>query len=587
MTKRILSLVAVLVLLVGIFSACGKKDSGDTDADSTASGLSTADVSLVEDGEAAYTVIRGESCTNKETQAAMTVFRGYKELNVTPKNLTDETEDGGKEIVIGNTNRPETALVKEMLVADAARINDYFIGTVGDKIVIYGMTDDALITAAEYFAANYITADVISGGINYTYKEDADYNTVSIGGESNLALYKIVKPNYNISYLTELEIIELKKALETKVGYKVDSIEDFTVGEFEVTQVPTEATETEIVIGNCMRDGVNTITDYDKYEIRFAGKKVYLNGGSPYATAMAVTEFAKMVSAGDCTFTDASSIEGSYKAVEANYSNKDYYKLTWGDDFDGNTINTKLWMVDWGRETVYGSGIGGKQLNRSTPETTYLLDGKLYICAAQDDKNYYGGLLWTRDTMRYMYGYLEISTLHPKGEGFWTSLWASSNTGASGLYYNETDIEECYGSGTDVKGNTFAWPSTYCKDLLGVSSHTDHKNNNFYAKDGRGFWMDFHTYGFEWWEGGVQFTCDGETYGYQSTLETPGFKEAYSTPIFLRLSMATGFSGNPLGRITDNPDEWRNTNKYIVEYLHIYQKEGQFLTNTMKGWDTN
>lgn len=586
MTKRILSVVFALVLLVGAFSACGKKSEA-AESNSDEVGFSTADICLIEDGEAAYSVIRGENCTDAETQAALVVFKGYKNLSVTPKNLTDDNEDGGKEILVGNTNRVETQVVKEKLVSESSRINDYFIGTVGDKIVIYGMTDEALAVAAKYFAENYITADVISGGINYTYKDNTHYNTVSIGGENNLALYKIVKPNYNISYLAELEIAELTKAFATKVGYKVESVEDFTVGEFDMTKVETTAIDTEIIIGNCMREGVKTFDDYDKYEIRFEGKKVYLNGGSPYATAMAVAEFTKLVSSSDCEFTDASSIEGSYKAVEANYSNKDYYKLTWGDDFDGKTINTKLWMVDWGNETVYGSGIGGKNLNRSTPETTYLNDGKLYICAAQDNKNYYGGLLWTRDTMRYTYGYLEISTLHPKGDGFWTSLWASSSTGASGLYYNETDIEECYGSGTDVKGNTFAWPSTYCKNLLGVTSHTDHKNNNFYAKDGRGFWMDFHTFGFEWWEGGVQFTCDGETYGYQSTLDTPGFREAYSTPIFLRLSMATGFTGNPLGRITDNPDEWKNTNKYIVDYVHIYQKEGQFMTFSMKGWDTD
>ncbi len=176
--------------------------------------------------------------------------------------------------------------------------------------------------------------------------------------------------------------------------------------------------------------------------------------------------------------------------------------------------------------------------------------------------------------MRYLYGYVEISSLHPKGEGFWTVLWSNSDVGASGLYYSETDVEECYGEGTYVKGNIFAWPSELCKELLNITSHAEHTANTHYAKDGRGFWMDFHTYGFEWNENDIQFTCDGKTYGYQSTTETPGFKEAYSTPAYLRLSMATGFSGNPLGTITDDPDEWQNTNKYIIDYVHIYQKAG-------------
>ncbi len=586
MIKRVLAICAVLVLVIAMFGGCGKKDDASTDTN----GVNTADINFVDgDGEATYVIVRPDDAKMDENAEAIRILKKYKDVySVSPKNISDSIADeDGFEILVGETNRPQTAIAKETLISSGARANGYSITSIGNKIVIYGMSKSALSAAVDYFIENYLTGSVITGGINYTYSNDEGVNFVKIGGEGNLGLYNIVYPRYNVSYLTMLEIESLVESIGKHTGYTVSTVTDFTVEEYDTNKNQTTVLDTEIVVGNCERDGVRSITDKDEYEIRFEGKKVYLNGGSPKATAMAVAEFSKMFQSGDVDLTEDSSVKGSYDEVEANYSNTDYYKLTWGDDFEGTKIDTTKWAADYTNSTVYGTGIGGKKLNRCTPESTYLKNGNLYICALQDDHNYYGGMLWTPGTMRYLYGYLEISTLHPKGDGFWTALWTNSNTGASGLYYSETDVEECYGQGTEVKGNTFAWPSAYCKDLLGVTSHTDHVTNTHYAKDGRGFWMDFHSYGFEWMEGKVLFTCDGVTYGEQSTLDTPGFKEAYSTPMFIRVSMATGFSGNPLGRITQNPDEWQNTNRYIVDYIHLYQKAGASLnTKPNLEWNT-
>ncbi len=73
------------------------------------------------------------------------------------------------------------------------------------------------------------------------------------------------------------------------------------------------------------------------------------------------------------------------------------------------------------------------------------------------------------------------------------------------------------------------------------------------------------------------FTCDGEVYADQQLREGPE-QIAYSQPAYLKLSLACG-SGNH-GQPTTDPDEWANTNKYIVDWVHIYQKDGQSLWST-------
>ena len=42
------------------------------------------------------------------------------------------------------------------------------------------------------------------------------------------------------------------------------------------THTPSAAAEYEIIIGNCVRDGVKSFTDHDEYEIRIEDKKIYM-----------------------------------------------------------------------------------------------------------------------------------------------------------------------------------------------------------------------------------------------------------------------------------------------------------------------
>ncbi len=588
---RFFALLLVLLLTVCLFGACGKKDAESTD--STASvGLSTADVKFVdEDGESTYRIVRPEDNETVNASVSATVLQSIKKAyGVTPKNVSDdESGEGQREIIIGKCDRPEVDTALETLLSNGTGRNDEFIiCTISDDIVILGATDAGTLKAVEYFNSNYVTGEVITGGINYLYSDPSKYDTLSLFGKDNLYGIKLVRPIYNVSYITQLEIDALDAAILEKTGYDLELVHDQTASTDKTYQLKeNEPAEYEIIIGNCVRKGVTVYNDSQKadYEIRIEDKRIYLNGGSPYATAMAVTEFTKLIKNNSAITADMTVANGDYYSVIDGYDSASYYYPTWKDDFDGDEINYKLWDVRWDEVSSYPSAENAKTQYRGSSElkNNYVKDGKMYQCAIETSTAYYGGMFVTIGMMEYLYGHLELSTLHPKGLGFWTALWTQSSAEGNNeipanerYYHIEVDVEECYGNGGDwAYGNTFAWPTALGRTVLGLPNEggTVHVNNRVSSEDDRGFWMDFHTFGYEWLDNThVRFTCDGYVYVDQE-LKDPAEQHAFLQPTFLRLSMACGAGSH--GQPTTDPDEWQNTNKFIVDWVHIYQKAGQ------------
>jgi hypothetical protein len=69
-------------------------------------------------------------------------------------------------------------------------------------------------------------------------------------------------------------------------------------------------------------------------------------------------------------------------------------------------------------------------------------------------------------------------------------------------------------------------------------------------------------------------------------LEEGGEQGAYDQPVFLRLAMAAGTANHAL---STNPEDWEKYGTYIVDYIHIYQHQGDKLyTKNLKdsSWNT-
>lgn len=385
----------------------------------------------------------------------------------------------------------------------------------------------------------------------------------------DLKEFKIVRPHYNSSYLTQIEMENLCKLAKNAANISLSIVED----------AYTPEGENEIVVGNANRAGVEKITDYNEYRITVAGDKVYLNGGSPYATAMAVSEFAKLLKSKDVT--DADSVVGSYKGTARTYDGKKCYKPVWIDDFDGENVDESKWYIIDEEYTNKGAdGLSGKNGKRAwrKPSNVNVEDGCFHALYTQDEGNYYGGTIRTLDKFSYKYGYVETSAKLPQGNGFWSTLWMHSAEKTE-FIGPEIDVNESFGSSLGAKANAHVWPNEKGKG----ERSWNHRSFDSLRRDTSTYRLPeddeqtlkdaFHTYGFLWTEDYIAFTADGKIY-VEMDLNEPGledFKEAFTcTRVKMILSGTPGFANCPLPQNATD-EEWEKYSIYSVDYVHVYQ----------------
>lgn len=583
--KRIGALVVFLMLLASLF-ACNSNVNMELSAKAEKV-VSTDEIKFVnDDGTATFRIVRPDSIDEFAGPAAISIYKKYKEAHGTaPKQCTDEgSGENVREIIVGNCDRDAVTKAKELLAEDGTgKDSDFIICSIDDDVVILGNCGQSLEAAVEYFTEKILSAE-LPDGIYYHHKGKEE--GVTVCNISEISKFTVVRPIYNVSYLTQTETDKLCDVLYAKTGYNVPIVHDNISknnpnpdqrgGLLEKTPV----NEYEIIIGNCDREGVSQIKIAYNYEIRIEDKKIYLNGGSPYATAMAVSEFVKMVENNKTIDGSMSVLNGNYNDSIKNYDRKTQYRPTWYDEFNGTEIDEKKWRVAWDAKS--DTSVDGKPCYRGSSKlkNNYVKDGKLYIEAVKTEDAYYGGMLKTDTTMEFLYGYLEISDLHPKGKGFWTALWtvSKSNKYNKEMWYSETDIDESFGSGDLIKGNLWAWPTSYGRNMLNLHSgrsDTVKNHGEYTTTDPRGLWQDFHTYGLEWVDNKtIRFTVDGYVWR-ETELQEEELQKVYSQYMIIQISMATAFE--TLGLVTQDEWEWQNTNKFVVDWIYLYQKDGHGL----------
>lgn len=204
--KKILTLcLAALLLLTSIpLSAC-KNNEEDTPQETTTK------VSIVKDAASEYTIIRPQSAgrTSPVREAALLMRDLIK--NATGADLTRaddyyqqsdpaaaEAVKTSKEILIGETNRPESTAAMEGLA-----FNEFVIRLVGSKIVIVGACDAATLQAVKYFGDNYISADSAELAIpaDLSVKGTVDMSTSMVHNTEYTSMGSKVLLAFNNRYL--------------------------------------------------------------------------------------------------------------------------------------------------------------------------------------------------------------------------------------------------------------------------------------------------------------------------------------------------------------------------------------------------
>lgn len=346
--------LTLCLLLSLLLLGCNSANTPDTpDGGDTTAAETTAEPIVMKsfvNGDAAYTLIRPESAS-KTLVADVIAFRQAivdKFPNET-MSLSDDWlktgDTGGQyEILLGDTNRPETAAVKAKL-----RYHDYAIEVVGDKLVILGATEEKTTEAMEYFLANCVTDAGISleSSFSYISRGEYAYDTVTLGG--------VPLEQYQVIYTSKTQ-----DAAQTLVRHFGE-----TFGSVMQTGVDSQTAQGqyEIVLGSTSRKKVDTKGFYE-YDITVDGTTIYINGYDNYAYGHAITVIGDAIEAGNGTLSELSSLQTSYTLPDrqAYIADPSLLYMRWAAEDDV----APDWLLDYeGRKAALTNGAEGRILSIS------------------------------------------------------------------------------------------------------------------------------------------------------------------------------------------------------------------------------
>ena len=207
--KRFFSLILMLLLIAAAISCGDDATSSTTSADVTTAPPPEPVSLLKENGEAAYRIVRPDK-VNSDTIDSIDEFKrslnslmGAEFTLITDTLAENETSEGVAEvyeILIGATNRPESAAAKEGLTE-----NDYVIRVMGSKIVIVGGSDLMTVRAMNRFFSMLSADDgfAVDGALNIREKIQRGTQLVALTnqGKWRLQVYDITNGRLDESSL--------------------------------------------------------------------------------------------------------------------------------------------------------------------------------------------------------------------------------------------------------------------------------------------------------------------------------------------------------------------------------------------------
>ncbi|MCR4615917.1 MAG: glycoside hydrolase family 16 protein [Clostridiales bacterium] len=241
------------------------------------------------------------------------------------------------------------------------------------------------------------------------------------------------------------------------------------------------------------------------------------------------------------------------------------FELVFADEFNGNSLNKKVW-----NHYRQGERKGGYW--DSNQATVY--DGNLHIRAEYkaDGKygpGYYCDRIDTRKGYLQKYGYFECRCILPAAQGLWSSFWLSSENiddFVPGTEGTEIDVFESplwYRGERGLENNLVTSNLHYGGYELG------HRYHNVAITKVNNPYKEYNTYGVEWNENGYIFYINGKETGRSK------FGGVSKVPEYMLLSIEIdGAGGHPShgwsGIITAN-DPGALPADFVVDYVRAYQ----------------
>lgn len=226
-------------------------------------------------------------------------------------------------------------------------------------------------------------------------------------------------------------------------------------------------------------------------------------------------------------------------------------ELLWGDEFDGETLDTDTWNYEIGNGT---NGWGNGEVQYYTQDNVTVADGNLVITArreAESGFDFTSGRITTQDKFEFTYGRVEARAKMPEGGGTWPAIWMlGANFDEIGWpETGEIDIMEWVGNSPAETSSALHYPGNSGGNA--VVGRTSIGNAS----------SEFHTYSVEWTPDNIIFLLDGvEFFTFTNEASLP-----FNKDFFLIMNVAMG--GGLGGEIADDFQE----SSMEVDYIRVYQ----------------
>ncbi len=247
----------------------------------------------------------------------------------------------------------------------------------------------------------------------------------------------------------------------------------------------------------------------------------------------------------------------------------------WGDEFNGNKLNTKKWAYELGVVRNHGSSQaytkdcvkvknGKLQLisrAKTTPNATYK-EGSQHWNEKIKTQPFASGSVTTRGVKHFEApGRLEFRARIPKGKGVWPAIWTMHVNNYGWPANGEIDILEHISQEPETCYSIFRWGRNG-----GNEEHKVIRTRQF--KD---YSKKFHTYVLEWDDDIMRILIDDEELGRVkiSDANYPNGDNPLRTPCYIIMNTAIGGQGT--WPETADPKDYPV--KFEIDYVRYYTKK--------------
>lgn len=306
---RIISLLLTLVFLASMAVGCvgnGNEDSKPADATSDqATSRSEIPEGYTFELTSDYSVIRAQKAGRSAVSASVELKNRLSELFGKEPAIGEDwkaAEEGGLEILIGATNRPESQSATEAIGGELR----YSISVLGKKVVIASTSDAILTYAVDHFVNNILYYDSANARVylpaELNYVSDI-FSTLSIasGGKAQYGMVYSKDANE----LVKAEYVKLQSGINTLLGNKSQMIKNDAL-----SKAGKYSSETlEILLGSTghpENSEGRALYDYNECGFCLIGNKLIVTGRTLPSTFYAIERFLDLLKDSVTTAEDGS-----------------------------------------------------------------------------------------------------------------------------------------------------------------------------------------------------------------------------------------------------------------------------------------